>query len=77
MVGPGLHGAWDKVRGNDRGKVMGLRRRQITYRMANLRGLVARTGNKKKQMTKHAAAARLHPPKMRRRSHLLTVMDVS
>jgi hypothetical protein len=43
-----------------------------THNMANLRGLVARTGKRKKQMTKHAAAARLHPPKTSRRSHLLT-----
>jgi hypothetical protein len=40
--------------------------------MANLRGVVAKTGKRKKQMTKHAAAARLHPPKTSRRSHLLT-----
>lgn len=48
-----------------------------TYRIANFRGLAARTGKRKKQITKHAAAAKLHPPKMRRRSHLLTNVLVS
>ena len=41
--------------------------------MANFRGLRDRTGNRKKQMTKQARAARLQPPKTSRRSHLLTV----
>lgn len=41
------------------------------HKIANLRGRVAKTGKRKKQMTKHAAAARLQPPKTSRRSHLL------
>jgi hypothetical protein len=44
-----------------------------TYKMANFRGLMAKTGSKAKQMTKHARAAMLQAPKTRRRSHLLTV----
>jgi hypothetical protein len=52
--------------------VIGSKHKESTYRMANLRGRVAKTGKRKKQMTKHAAAARLHPPKTSRRSHLLT-----
>jgi hypothetical protein len=42
--------------------------------MANLRGLMARTGNKVKQITKQAAAARLNAAKISSRSHLLTVV---
>jgi hypothetical protein len=44
-----------------------------TYKMANLRGLSDKTGNKAKQMTKQANAATLKAPKTRRRSHRLTV----
>lgn len=42
--------------------------------MANLRGFSERTGNKAKQITKQATAARLQPPKISSRSHLLTSM---
>ena len=45
-----------------------------TYSMANFRGLVANTGKRVKQITKHAAAARLNAPKISSRSHLLTAM---
>ncbi len=47
-----------------------------TYRIANFRGLSESTGNSAKQITKHAKAARLHPPKIRSRSHRLTVEAV-
>jgi len=46
-----------------------------TYKMANLRGLSDKTGNKAKQMTKQANAATLKTPKTRRRSHRLTVVE--
>lgn len=46
-----------------------------TYKMANLRGLSDKTGNRAKQMTKHAKAATLKAPKMRSRSHRLTVAE--
>ena len=45
--------------------------------MANLRGRTATMGKRKKQMTKHTAAPRLQPEKMRMRSHLLTRKGVS
>jgi hypothetical protein len=41
--------------------------------MTNLDGLSDRTGNRKKQMTKQAAAPRLQAPKIINRSHLFTV----
>jgi len=44
-----------------------------THKTANFLGFKERTGNKAKQMTKHASAARLHPPNIRSRSHLLTI----
>ena len=44
-----------------------------TYSRTNLEGLVATTGNRAKQMTKHARAPRLQPAKTMMRSHLLTV----
>ena len=43
--------------------------------MANLRGLSARAGNRKKQIIKQVAAARLNAPKISSRSHLLTVVQ--
>lgn len=43
------------------------------YRIANLRGRTATMGKRKKQMTKHAAAPRLQPEKMRMRSQRDTV----
>lgn len=43
-----------------------------TYSIANFRGCSDKTGNKAKQITKHAKAARLHAPNMSNRSHLLT-----
>ena len=46
---------------------------RYTYRIANFRGLSESTGKSAKQITKHAKAARLHPPKIRSRSHRLTV----
>ena len=49
----------------------------ITYNMANLRGFNDSTGNKAKQMTKHAKAARLQAPNTSSRSHRLTMMPVS
>lgn len=45
-----------------------------TYKMANLRGLSDRTGNKAKQMTKQARAAMLKAPKTSSRSHRLTAV---
>lgn len=45
-----------------------------TNRIANFRGFSARTGNRKKQITKQTKAAALHPPKTRSRSHRLTVI---
>jgi hypothetical protein len=49
-----------------------------THRTANLRGRVIMSGHNAKQRTKHASAPKLHPPKIRSRSHLLTVkMQVS
>ena len=45
-----------------------------TYKIANFLGFNVRTGIKAKQITKHASAAKLQPPKTRRRSHLLTRM---
>ena len=44
----------------------------LTYRMANFLGVTMRTGNKAKQMTKQAKAARLQAPNTSSRSHLLT-----
>lgn len=44
-----------------------------TYNTTNLRGLSVKTGNRAKQITKHARAPRLQAPNMRRRSHRLTV----
>ena len=57
---------------DSRGKV-----REATYRMTNLVGRKESTGNKAKQMTKHARAARLQAPKTSMRSHRLTVRRVS
>ena len=48
-----------------------------TYRITNLRGLSERTGNRVKQITKHASAARLQAPKTNNRSHRLTASRVS
>ena len=46
--------------------------------MANLRGVAIIIGHNAKQSTKHARAPKLHPAKIRRRSHRLTVkMHVS
>ena len=45
----------------------------LTYKMANFLGVTMRTGNKAKQMTKQAKAARLQAPNTSSRSHLLTV----
>ena len=53
------------------------RGRVKAYKIANFLGLTATIGNRKKQMTKHAAAPRLQPEKMRMRSHLLTRRGVS
>jgi len=47
--------------------------KEITYRIANFRGLRLRMGKRVKQTTKRARAARLRPPKRRRRSQRLTV----
>ena len=44
-----------------------------TYKMANFRGFNDKTGNRTKQITKQAKAARLQAPKMSSRSHRLTV----
>lgn len=49
------------------------RSRGETYNMANLRGRRERTGNRAKQITKQARAAKLQPPNISMRSHLLTV----
>lgn len=46
---------------------------EITYKIANFRGLRLRMGKRVKQTTKRARAARLRPPKRRRRSQRLTV----
>ena len=43
-----------------------------TYKIANFLGTGHRIGNKAKQRTKQAKAARLHAPKMSSRSHRLT-----
>jgi hypothetical protein len=48
-----------------------------TYRITNLRGLRDRTGNRVKQMTKQAAAARLQKANTSMRSHRLTTLHVS
>lgn len=48
-----------------------------TYKITNLRGLVANKGSKVKQMTKHANAARLQAPNTSSLSHLLTMRFVS
>lgn len=48
-----------------------------TYKITNLRGRRDRTGNRVKQMTKQAAAARLQKAKTSRRSHRLTALQVS
>jgi hypothetical protein len=45
----------------------------LTYKMANFLGVTMRTGNKAKQITKQAKAARLQAPNTSSRSHLLTV----
>lgn len=45
-----------------------------TNRITNLRRWNARTGKRKKQITKQVKAAALHAPKTRSRSHLLTVI---
>lgn len=45
----------------------------MTYKMANFVGRRAKTGNRKKQMTKHTAAPKLHAPKTRIRSHRETM----
>lgn len=42
---------------------------KATYKMANLRGLSVRTGNRKKQIMKQTAAPRLQAAKMSIRSH--------
>lgn len=47
--------------------------KERTYRIANFLGLRLRMGKRVKQMTKRARAARLRPPKRRRRSQRLTV----
>lgn len=47
------------------------------HKIANLRGRKERTGKRKKQMTKQAAAPILHPANMRRRSHLLRANQAS
>jgi hypothetical protein len=44
----------------------------LTYKMANFLGVTMRTGNKAKQMTKQANAAKLQAPNTSSRSHLLT-----
>ena len=49
---------------------------RVTYNIANFLGFNDSTGKSAKQMTKHASAARLHPPKIRRRSHRLTARIV-
>src|SRR6266536_5558968 len=54
---------------------MWYRNQRLTYRMANFRGFSDKTGNRAKQITKHANAARLQPPNMSSRSHLLTAND--
>lgn len=46
--------------------------RGSTYRTANLRGRSDSTGNKKKQIIKHAAAPRLQAEKASKRSNRLT-----
>jgi hypothetical protein len=48
-----------------------------THKMANLRGLSDKTGNKKKQIMKQTAAPKLHAPKMSIRSHRLTIRSQS
>lgn len=49
----------------------------MDHRMANLRGFIARTGKRKKQITKQTKAAALHPPKTRSRSHRLSAKKPS
>jgi len=46
-------------------------------RIANLRGFKDSTGKRAKHTTKHARAARLHPPKISRRSHRLNANQPS
>jgi len=47
------------------------------HRIANLRGRKERTGKRKKQMTKQAAAPMLQPANIRIRSHLLRANHAS
>lgn len=47
------------------------------HNIANLRGLKERTGKRKKQITKHAAAPTLQPANMSMRSHLLKAKKAS
>ena len=44
-----------------------------THNVANLVGLMAKIGMSVKHITNIAKAAKLSPPKMSRRSHLLTI----
>ena len=65
----------DPERAHARGGIVHIKRDTnvgYTYSIANFRGLNDKTGNKAKQITKHAKAARLHAPKMSNRSHRLT-----
>ena len=48
----------------------------LTHNMANFRGCGNRMGNSARQTAKQAKAARLQPPKISRRSHLLTIEAV-
>jgi hypothetical protein len=49
---------------------------EATYKIANLRGLSVKTGNKKKQSMKQTAAPKLHAPNISMRSHRLTIRKV-
>lgn len=65
--------AWGEAGVGAGGKEGGGGKRINTYNTTNLRGLSVKTGNRAKQITKHARAPRLQAPNMRRRSHRLTV----
>ena len=61
-------------RGNIHDNLFAGHKGKLTYKMANFLGFNVSTGNKAKQIIKHARAARLQPPKTSNRSHLLTMI---
>jgi len=72
LVAPCESGAGGRESFNAIGVFEGTKRTGHTNKIANFRGTGHRMGNRAKQRTKQAKAARLHAPKTRRRSHLLT-----